>query len=279
MRKMLKYILINVFIATTILFISLIYFRELNNQKPNVKIEEIKKELKALPPNQSLSHPIIDELNKKNILIKNFLCNDVEVKIWENGNRFRLNGNIAYQKPNDFHMEISSIFGKEIDLGSNEKEFWYWSRRDRRPGLYWAVHEDFNKTRLKTPFDPMFMKSTLGFETLKLDDSKITENDKSIMVTYPRIDSMGRSILYSVFVNKKRKQIDGFLITNTNGQNLVECEISEYNGNLPSKINYAWHEENRTMSIYLNYPKVNQKLTNNRFSMPSYKPKINMADE
>lgn len=271
--------LIYTFLFMTALFACLILVRESRNLQPSLEVEKIKDELSQESSTESLKHPVIEELNQKNQTIKSFFCEDIEVKIWDNGHRVRLQGKIAYVKPKSFRMEISSVFGKELDLGANDTQFWYWSRRDRRPGLYWASYEDFNKTRLKTPFNPMFMKSTLGLETLDVSDAKITENTKSIMLTYPREDSMGRKILYSVFVNKVRKEIDGFLITTLDGVNLVECQIETTFNGLPTKINYKWHEEDRTMSIVIKRPKANVEVPSSSYVMPNYMPKINMADE
>lgn len=272
-----KSILFAIFISVTSIMCCTIYVRESKINRPEIKLNTISRNLET--PKKAVSNPVVNNVNQKNNLIKNYYCDDLEVRIWENGHRFRLSGKLAYEKPNNFRLEISSIFGTELDLGSNEKQFWYWSRRDRNPALYWAVYEDFNKTRLKTPFNPMFMRSTLGLESLSLTDAKITENEKNLMVTYPRLDSMGVRILYSVFINKERKQIEGFLITSLDGRNLVECEIQEWFVDKPSKINYVWHEENRTMSIYLNNPKTNFLISKENFLFPNYSPKINMADE
>ena len=271
--------LIYTFLFMTALLACLILVRESRNLQPSLEVEKIKDELSQESSTESLKHPIIEELNQKNQAIKSFFCQDMEVKIWDSGHRVRLQGKISYLKAKNFRMEIASVFGKELDLGANDTEFWYWSRRDRRPGLYWASYTDFNKTRLKTPFNPMFMKSTLGLDTLDISDAKISENTTSLMVTYPRKDSMGRQILYSVFINKTRKEIDGFLITSSDGVNLVECQIETTFNGLPTKINYKWHEEDRTMSIIMKRPKVNVEIPPSSYVMPNYTPKINMADE
>src|ERR1017187_4932054 len=61
----------------------------------------------------------------------------------------RLSGMIYYENSKLFHLELSSFFGPELDIGSNNEYFWYWSRRDSEPGLHFAKHEDFYKSRMK----------------------------------------------------------------------------------------------------------------------------------
>jgi hypothetical protein len=272
-----KIIFISIFFS--FFFIALLIIKEIKNSKPDVNLEKIEEKFLKLPEKEDLTNPIIEILNEKNKSIENFYSKDIQIKIWENGHRYKLTGEIAYVKPSNFYMSIDSIFGKEVEIGSNEKEFWYWSRRDKNPALYWSYNEDFNKTRLKTPFNPIFMKSTLGLESLDLSDTKFFENEKGIMITYSRFDSVGRPILYSVFVDKNEKVINGFLITNLEGDKLVECFIEKRNELIPLKVYYVWHEENRIMSLEFKKSKFNLKLNNDYFIMPDIYPKINMADQ
>jgi hypothetical protein len=149
-------------------------------------------------------------------------------------------------------MEISSLLGKELDVGSNSQNFWYWSRRDKTPGLHYAAHADLNKTRLKTPFNPMFLKSTLGVEELSSENCKIIESQKDFMVVYPRLNASGDPINFAIFVSKERKQIDGYVVTDSNGKSLAACEVQQYSGDIPVKILYTWYEENRVMLMQMN---------------------------
>jgi hypothetical protein len=231
--------------------------------------------LKDLP---ELEYPIVAETNAKNDLVNSFVCKNIDIKVWENGRRLKLSGQISYKKPKCFLFEVSSILGKEMNLGSNETEFWYYSKRDKDPGVYWAIYEDFNKTRLKTPFNPMFMRASLGFESVDAKGAKITESATQIIVTNSSEDSMGKEILYSVFVNKN-KSIDGFLITDLQGNTLVSCDIQERINGMPSKILYTWEEEKRTMLMELKKPNINAINESFAFKMPGFTPKINMAEE
>jgi hypothetical protein len=267
----------------TIIFFSLLFvavYYSKDRTVPKSKLSDSSKiiqqtMLKELP---ELDYPILNETNEKNELIDSFFCKNIDIKVWENGRRLNLSGQISYKKPNYFLFEISSILGKEMNLGSNEKEFWYYSKRDKDPGVYWAVYEDFNKTRLKTPFNPMFMRASLGFESVVAKDSKITESATQIIVTNISEDSMGKQILYSVFFNKN-KHIDGFLITDLQGNTLVSCDIQERANGMPSKILYTWEEEKRVMFMELKKAAVNTIKETSMFKMPRFTPKINMAEE
>ena len=243
------------------------------------KGEQIKKSSQLPPEKDKPLHPVIVEINQRNAELKSFACEDIDIKVWQAGHRFRLNGRLHYQKPRNFHMEISSILGKEAKVGSNDNAFWYWSKRDRNPGLYWANHDDFQKTRLKTPFNPMLLKSSLGQEILQKENARIVENPKDIMVVYPQQSATGNPILLSVFINKDRKQIDGFVVTDMNGKYLAACEIQERTGNLPKAVLYTWYEEDRVMLMRFNNPQANVGVSQSHFVMPNISPKINMGEQ
>lgn len=222
---------------------------------------------------------VIDKINKFNNSIIFFECEKLEVKIWENLFKLKLNGSLQYQKTNFFRLELNSIFGKELDLGSNESIFWYWSKRDIRPGVYWAYYGDFNKTRLKNPFNPMFVRATLGFEEIKINDALFFKNKDNYILSYKRLNSSGEKIIFSIIINKTNKQVDGFVISNENGKNLAACEIKERQDNFPTKILYKWNEENKIMSINIKKYCVNKKINEKKFHMPNLGEKINLAYE
>jgi hypothetical protein len=270
---MFKKLLIALVIILTAFIIPVLF----DDSTPSVVPPEI--ELGEVGPLPHFKNPTIETLNLKNASIDSFVSTDVKIKIWQDGRRLKLSGFISYQKPDGFRMTISSILGKEMDLGSNDKVFWYWSRRDSRPSLYWATYEDYSKTRLKDPFNPLFMRATLGFEQLtSLEKVFITEDNNRIVVTYDQKNSMGDPILYHVFVDKVKQRITGFQINKDTGESIATCQIRQWANDLPSEIVYSWHEEKVTMLIQLNNPSVNLKLNKKSFfKLPDINPKINMG--
>lgn len=223
--------------------------------------------------------PVVKEINDRNAAIGSFSCDDLEIKVWQSGHRYRLTGVMYYEKPKNFRLQIDSIMGRELDLGSNQDMFWYWSRRDKNPGLHYAKHEDFIKTKLKTPFNPIFMKATLGLEVFEPKNAKFTESDKDVMITYAGFGGTGRPVLYSAFVNKDKKRIDGYLVTDEKGKVLVSCEIQEHSGYNPKSILYTWYEEDKVMLMKFGKTVTNPKLKASYWGMPDYKPQINMVTE
>lgn len=261
---------------TSLIFLE--FWSHFNEKPPITRFQEESNEMpKGIATKQN--PPLITNLNIKNSLVKTVVCDDVDIKIWEDGHRHRLNGRLAYRKPNDFHLEMSSPLGKEVEIGSNKDEFWYWSKHDKNPGLHYARQADFAKSRLKTPFDPNLIKACLGQEVLETDNAKFTESEKDIMVTYEKPGSAGKPVFLSFLVNRERIQIDGFVAADSFGKYLVSCEIQEWRGDLPSVILYTWYEEDRILLLKLNNPRSNVSVEDGRFVMPNYRPKINITGQ
>lgn len=264
------------------IFNALLFYAAFKESRPQGSIQERKQKLAPILENKNKPKsipPTIQAVNQRNSQIQNFACEDLEIKIWQDGNKIKLNGKMYFEKPNNFRLEISSIFGKELDIGSNDKVFWYWSKRDREQGLHWATYENFQKTRLKAPFSPMFMRSSLGLEVIESEKAiRIAENEKDIMLVFSGASGSGNLINKSVFVNKFTNNIDAFLLTSVDGKSIAACEIQEYVNGLPSRLLYTWYDENKLLGIKFNKAKTNIAIKASTWALPNYTPKINMAD-
>jgi outer membrane lipoprotein-sorting protein len=225
--------------------------------------------------------PILKEINQRNAAIRTYTSKDVSIKLWERGMKVNLSGRLYYEKPTSFRTIFESRFGTELDLGSNDKIFWYWSTRDKRPGVYYANYEDYQKTRLKTPFNPIFLRQSLGLDELTVNDaSKILESEQDLSIVYPRKSSMGDTVFYSVFIDKVQKRVTGLIITSADNKPLASAEIQEYDVNgLPLQILYMWYEEDKAVEFRFEKSEINAPISASQWAMPSYTPQINMANE
>jgi len=254
-----------------------LFWLKLNEPRPSTVITEKQQQLTQIEQTTRIPE-VVGEFNKINSQITSFDGSDMIVKIWENGMRLKVSGSMYYEKPLSFRMKVRSIMGEEMDMGSNNEHFWYWSRRDKHPGLYYASYADYFKTRLKTPFNPVFLRESLGLDQIDPTGAKIVEKENDVMLVWPKITATGQKVLYSVFLNKQTKRMDGIVVTDLNGKPLTSCDV-EYDGVLPKRIVYDWQEEQRSLVLEFRRPAMNQSLSPNHWQMPDYTPKINMAEE
>lgn len=77
-----------------------------------------------------------------------------------------LRAEIALDRPRRFRLraELLQLTGPEIDLGSNDELFWLWIKRNPRPAVYFARHEQFAASPMRRllPLDPDWLSEAFG---------------------------------------------------------------------------------------------------------------------
>jgi hypothetical protein len=219
---------------------------------------------------------IVSEVNKNNAKIITFFCEKVSIQTWNQGMRFRSQGELYYEPTKRFRFCIRSLMGEEADIGSNDTNFWFWSKRSKEPGLYYAKYEDFNHTRLKTPLNPIWLRGSLGFDPVDVKGAKFSDQGNNFVVVHETRNSIGGKIYSYIFIDKENKRIHGLALSDFKNRLLASCEIT-YSDNLLSKIFYSWNEENRSMLIEFQNVQINKELESGLWDMPSKKPQIDMG--
>jgi outer membrane lipoprotein-sorting protein len=242
------------------------------NQKLFLKMEH--------PVEQTQAVPVLDAINARNQGIQTFSCERLKVIAQMPGKRAaRLNGTLHYQKENKFRLELNSILGSEIDIGSDGNVFWFWSKRLKDPGLHWAYYKDFTKTKLKTPFNPFWISHCLGIDKIDYKDATVDQSGNRWRVIKKTVNGKGENVTAVIYVDPEKKLVTGHGMYDTNGKLVASCEIHSYENNLPSKMTFIWHNENASMVWYLNDPTANVVINPSRWIMPNRTPKIDMSRE
>ena len=223
---------------------------------------------------------IIKDLNETNSKIAGLTCDQLHITIREGIFSFSLKGYLRYEKENKFRMIVGSMLAKELDLGSNDQVFWFWSRKNKDPGLFYAKHEDYFKTRLKTPFNPVWIMKSLGIDVINTQDAKIVdEAGKNIMVIQLTKNASGKPIASTTFIDRTTSKIRSIITTDTQGKVLISIEIKEYENNLPRHIVYTWFEENKIMEFKFINPKTGNKSNPKLWEMPNMEQETDMGIE
>lgn len=232
-------------------------------------------------PEKDRATLLIEEVNELNSRIDSFYCENMDIRIRKDIT-YRLSGFMAYKKPVFFRTHNYSVLGQETDIGSNERLFWFWSRRMTPPALHFSSHEDVQKTRLKTPFNPKWMMESLSMNQIDLKNVEIVKNGSNIAVLQQRISTLNRPVLKITLVNPKTKTIIGHYIVE-NDQVVVSTEIESFQTvdghRVPKVVNIIWFREGIAIRWEFNNPKVNQSIAPSMWEMPNMRSKINMGEE
>lgn len=241
--------------------------------RPVFELEQ-RTEMKILPPE---IHPVLKIVNERNEKIKSFVCEDIDVRIQRDGSFYKLDGVMMYEKDRNFKLKVSSFFGTELDMGSNDKQFWVWSKRMKpKSTMFFADHDDLYKTRLRTPFVPLWIMSALGYRVIDPDEVTYTETDKYLILSRNVVSPTGQPLIKKAYIDKKTNLIVAYYLYDMSGTEITVTQIA-YSGNLPKRIYMRWNEENVIMDFTFNNPRTNISINPKNFKLPNYKNKIDMA--
>lgn len=261
-------------------------------EKVNVPPPESHLTRPIIPPNiqpkvSDEALQILDNVNRKNEAIRSFSCEDARIYIWHNGLRLTTSSKIYYEKEKRFNMDVTSLVGDEFLMGSNDQEFWFWSKRMNPSVLHYAKHEDLNKTRLKSPFNPLGIIESFGIHMVNVKEpATIIEQNKStaftgakIVIVEPMFDTIGLPVVKMTYIDRQTQRITGNMLTTQDGKLIASAEILDWSDDLPRQIVYTWEEENRVMMIEFPTSKKNVKLNPRLWKKPSMEGAIDMSKD
>jgi len=267
MRKLLTFtVVISGFLALFILIKHKII------EKPQVIQENIN--IKE-PETKKFDIAIIKKINEENSKIKSVIIKSMPVKVTNGSMSFRLTGDLSHKKDKFFRFILTSkLTGREMDLGSNDEIFWFWSKRMAQPALYFSKHEDLWKTNLKTPLNPSWMIESLNVGII--DQSKIygSNDDGIYLYLYEkRKNAVGEDCIFMTIINKKQENVWSRKLLDESGKTIVS---TFYNGDI---IFMDWKDENVSMEWNVKNKQTNIDLSESMWKLPDYKKKINMAEQ
>lgn len=226
------------------------------------------------PETKKIDLSIVHRINEKNNKINSIIIKSMPVKVTNGSMSFRLNGDLSHKKEKYFRFILTSkITGREMDLGSNESIFWFWSKRMDKPALYYSKHEDLSKTNLKTPLNPSWMIESLNIGLI--DVSKIqgtSEDDLYIHLHEKRKNASGEDCTLITTINKNTESVYCRKLIDNYGKTIIS---TFYNGDV---IFMDWKDENVSMEWNTKNKQTNVHLSDSMWKLPDYKKKINMAE-
>ena len=178
-----------------------------------------------------------------------------------------------------FRLMASSILGKEIDVGINDSELWYWSRRGKPYGLYFSSLENIGKTKLKPALDPKWMLTCVR-PKVEADGDKIKIGENHMFLKEEK-NHLGEKTTIGTLVGESGI-IKGSYLYGADGSMTASSEISEYDflGKtfIPRKIHVIWYREGIAMEWTIRNATINTGIRKEFWVMPQIKPRFDIGN-
>lgn len=229
------------------------------------------------PENKNYKNPVvfalIDKINDKNNRIYNIYVKQMPIWLTINNITFKARGELAHQKDKLFRLHINTIItGKEMDLGSNNDIFWFWSKRMEPSYLYYSRHENISKTNLKTPLNPMWMIESLNFNLIdKGTIQAMIEKNEMYYIYQNRTSASGEPIILITILDPKSESVIGRLMLNQIKENIVTITYKN------KSMKTIWHNEAISMEWDMSSICYNTELPGKLWILPDYKNKFDIG--
>ena len=221
---------------------------------------------------------IIKEINEKNEKIKSIYISNMPIRLQQGRLTIKVSGEMAMQKEKNFRLKIDHrLTGREMDIGSNDTYFWFWSKRMDPPDLNYSKHENLNKTMLRTTLNPNWMLESLNVSTVDIKNIEISKYKNFWKITQPRIASTNELVKIITLIDPEQKVVVGRYLYNQENKMIASTEYQDFYRILPKKIYIMWYEEEIALEWDLSTAKINVDINPEFWSMPNIKNKIEIG--
>lgn len=263
-----------VVLATVALVSFLIFFWYAKNN--SIHVSEYVDESIITPESKNRDKNIIkivEKINQKNQNIKTLAVDSMPMRVSTGGATYKLNGNLLYEKEKNFRLKVHHrLTGLEMDIGSNNSEFWFWSKRMQPPALYFSPHDKLGTTNLKTPLNPAWMIESLNIGLVDTKNIAQTSQKGNLCFTYePRTSALGDPVTMIAVYDLKNLCVVGRNLIDEDGNKII---TTSYEGDT---MNTLWHNEGIIMEWNMATKQVNPDVDRKIFVLPDYKKKIDLS--
>jgi hypothetical protein len=245
---------------------------------------------RVLPATATLAD-VTSVVNANSAQIQSLYTTDAEIYV---PGLPKARANIALDRPHRFRLRADTMLtGAEVDLGSNDELFWFWTRRSPEPAIYFCRHDQFTTSQAQRvlPVEPEWLIEALGVATI----DPAGENSEPLPVGQGRLRIETRlrrpagDLRRIMIIDDARGWVLEQHLYDSAGQHLASALMSGHrrdplaNVVLPRTVKIVWPLTRFEMTIELNNVQVNQLAGDPQqlWSMPSYGPTtsiVNLAD-
>ena len=222
---------------------------------------------------------VIRNINDRNAKIQSVYVPNINIKLKQKTTA-KVEGTLYFQKEKRFRLTVRSVLGQEMDIGSNDTHFRFWSKRMNPPHLFYAKHEDLNRAMLKTPLNPAWLLESMVLGNLDSENIEVGKFKENWVILQKRKGASGEEVVVATLINSKTNTIMGNYLYNAQGKMIASSEILDYyqinEAYIPKNIYITWYEEGVIMEWSIGQPQVNIQIPNNTWQIPNIPQKVEM---
>ncbi len=197
-------------------------------------------------------------------------CTNVTIDINADGTRVGISARMQCQAPRNFLLSGVALGNPVVEIGSNDKEFWFWSREIKPPYLYHCSYDDMARgVKVPFPFQPEMVLNALGmapYDPAKQYTMQMGGGNKFIELTEQARSPEGKPIQKVTVFNASavtradQPQVVAHILKDE--QNKVVCaayvrvvqRVGDNGPVIPRIVDFNWPEQKMKMTMRIENP-------------------------
>ncbi len=237
----------------------------------------VDKDRPPLPERLPEAPALVKYLNDNANLVQAVECTSLGINCTQGSQSVGLDGRMICQKPRNFRLTAQLLGSSTADIGSNDKEFWYWISKATPPHVYHCSYAELatGKVNVPFPFQPDMVVAALGMATY---DEKATYQLNSppranyIELIQQTTSSQGQPVQrITVFAKTVQKapapQVIAHVLKDARGKLIAKATIQSVRidratgAALPTNLTLEWPDQKLKMTLLMNDVRSNNGLT------------------
>jgi hypothetical protein len=224
-----------------------------------------------LPAETPTAAQLVKYLNDNSRKIQSIEAREVDIDAQQGNQPVGLQGAMVCQKPRNFRLNARVVGQSAADVGSNDKEFWYWISKNEPPYLFHCDHKDFaeGRTRVAFPFQPDWIMEALGmadhdpngtYEPVKATQTTFELVQKTLS---PQRQPIRKVTVFNRAPAANSPQVMAHRIEDANGKLICSALITHVQYDeasrtvIPKQVKLEWPDQKVTLKLKLDGVKVN----------------------
>jgi hypothetical protein len=172
-------------------------------------------------------------------------------------------GEVLVEAPRNFRIRVSHPIGggEELDVGSNNDEFWIWQKEMNPPYLLTAHHEDMPLAMqvFRVPFQPDWIMEVFGVIPIEADQYRL-QRDPRLQHVELIADTQtpgGQQVRKVVKVDSRRGWVSEYRLETPEGKLIASAHLEDYEATpqtkllIPKTIRIQWPDQDLTLTARL----------------------------
>jgi hypothetical protein len=213
---------------------------------------------------------LVRSLNQNAAQLQSLQADDVIIDAREGSERVGLTGVMSCQRPRNFRL-VASVFGSQaVDLGSNDREFWYWISRADPPYLIHCSYQDLARgVQVPFPFQPDWVLEALGMaEYNPAGAYQVAVGQKTVQLLEQTTSAQGQpvrkvTVFDKVTAPSGRPTVLAHVLQDSAGKEICSARIANVTVDratgavIPHKVTLSWPSHQIEMTMQLEGVRVN----------------------